>query len=260
MDNKIDLRHGDCLNIMPKLTDKSIDMVLCDLPYGTTQIRWDKPLELVLLWNEYKRLVRDNGAIVLFSFQPFTTDLINSNRKMFRYEIIWQKTQPTGFLNAKKMPLRVHENILVFYKKLPVYNPQFKKVSRKDIGRTRLNGTGSQQYQPYMKAGWSYTETGVRYPTDIIQFSNWNGALFGNTDNTTKHPTQKPVALHEYLIQTFTNPNGVILDNCMGVGTTGVASVNTGRKFIGIEIDPKYFAIAETRIKEAQSIRRLMEV
>lgn len=253
----MELKLGDCLELMPSITDKSIDMILCDLPYGTTQIEWDKPIPFEPLWFEYTRVIKDNGAIILFSSQPFTTDLINSNRKIFRYEIIWEKNQPTGFLNAKRMPLRKHENLLVFYKKLPVYNPQFTKVYLNDIGRKRLNGTGSQQYKPYMNDDWSYTENGLRYPTDVINFSNWNGALFGNTSKATRHPTQKPVDLCEYLIRTYSNSGETILDNCMGYGSTGVACVNTDRDFIGIEINQEYFSLAEQRIKDAQIVIRM---
>jgi site-specific DNA-methyltransferase (adenine-specific) len=246
------LMLGDCLELMPQIEGKSVDMILCDLPYGTTEIEWDSCPPLQNIWDEYLRLIKSNGAIALFSAQPFTTDLINSNRKMFRYDITWVKNQPTGFLNAKRMPLRKHENILVFYKTLPVYNPQFSVVQRNDIGRTRLNGTGSQQYQPYMKPEWSYTENGKRYPTDVVVFSNWNGALFGNTKNATKHPTQKPIDLCEYLIKTYTNPGELVLDNCMGSGTTGIACVNTGRDFIGIEINPEYYELAQKRIHDAK--------
>lgn len=192
----IDLYNGDCLDIMEHIPDASIDMILCDLPYGTTRLSWDKTLPLDRLWDHYKRVIKYNGAILLFSFQPFTTDLINSNRKMFRYEIVWEKTQPLGFLNAKKMPLRAHENILIFYKKLPTYNPIKHKVERKDIGcvhggkngklyeqfvgRTRHNSDFRKTVGgTYGVVGgevaetWEYKETGERYPTDVIKFSNW---------------------------------------------------------------------------------------
>jgi site-specific DNA-methyltransferase (adenine-specific) len=250
--------NGDCLEVMQGIPSGSIDMVLCDLPYGTTNIEWDKPLPLTPLWEQYERIIKASGVIALFSAQPFTTDLINSNRKLFRYEVIWEKTQPTGFLNAKKMPLRKHENILIFYKKLPTFNPQFTKVQRSDIGRTRLNGTGSQQYQKYMKPDWSYTENGERYPTDVIKFSNWNGALFGKTDKTRKHPTAKPAALFEYLIKTYTNEGDLVLDNCIGSGTTAVAAINTGRNFVGIELSKEYCALAEGSIEQAKMRPKLV--
>ena len=244
------LMQGDCLELMASIPDGSVDMVLCDLPYGTTACKWDTVIPFEPLWEQYKRVIKDNGAIVLFSSQPFTTDLIASNRKMFRYEIIWEKTQAQGFLNANKMPLRAHENICVFYKRLPTYNPQKKKVERKDIGRVRqVNAMRSQQYREMDRTIW--VETGERYPTDVVKFSNWNGALFGNTKKHVKHPTSKPVPLLEYLIKTYTNEGETVLDNCMGSGSTGVACVNTGRHFIGMELDPDYFRIAEERIKDA---------
>lgn len=252
----IDLRHGDCLELMKDIPDGSVDMILCDLPYGTTACKWDSVITFEPLWEQYKRIIKRNGAIVLFSAQPFTTDLICSNRKMFRYEVIWQKTQAQGFLNANKMPLRAHENILVFYKKLPTYNPIMTEVERTDVGRVRnVNATRSQQYRPMNRTTW--IETGKRYPTDVIKFSNWNGALFGKTQNCVNHPTSKPVPLLKYLIKTYTNPGEVVLDNCMGSGSTGVACVNTGRRFIGIEKDAQYFEIARKRLDEASEQFRL---
>lgn len=246
-----DLRLGDCLDVMADIPDKSIDMILCDPPYGTTAIVWDKPIPFVPMWNHYERIIKDNGAIVLFSGQPFTTDLIASNKSLFRYEIIWKKSQPQGFLNANKAPLRNHENICVFYKKLPTYNPIKSKIKREDIGRVRqVNAMRSKQYREMDRTTW--IETGERYPTDVIEFSNWNGALFGKTDNSTDHPTQKPIDLLKYLIQTYTNPGDLVLDNCMGSGSTGVACVQLEREFIGIEINPEYFAIAEQRIKRSK--------
>lgn len=244
------LLQGDCLKLMKDIPDGSIDMILCDLPYGLTHCRWDKAIAFEPLWKQYKRIIRDNGAILLFSIQPFTTDLINSNRKMFRYEIVWEKTTVTGFLNANKMPLRAHENILVFYKKLPFYNPQKHKINIDRIGRKRLaSETRSEQYGKYNKN--IYEETGERYPTDVVRFSSWNGSLFGNNRNHIKHPTSKPVALLDYLIRTYTNEGETVLDNCMGSGSTGVACVNTNRDFIGFELDNDYFKIAEKRINES---------
>lgn len=245
----------DCLEGMKLIEEKSIDMVLCDLPYGTTKCKWDTPIPFEPLWEQYKRIVKDNGAILLFSQQPFTTYLIHSNRKMFRYEIIWKKTLPTGFLNAKKMPMRYHENICVFYKHLPTYNPIMRKVERKDIGRVRTNGGKAEQYNEFRKDDWPYRETGERYPGDVIEFSNWNGTLFGNKENATKHPTQKPVELLEYLIKTYTNEGDVVLDNCMGSGSTCIACINTNRRYIGLELDERYFQIALNRINEHMSKR-----
>ena len=250
----VDLRLGDCLKIMPEIPDRSVDMILCDLPYGTTAIKWDKPLPFAPLWEQYERIIKDNGAIVLFSAQPFTTDLIASNRKLFRYEIIWKKTQAQGFLNANKAPLRSHENIVVFYRTLPTYNPIKTKMTDTPIGRVRqVNAMRSKQYREMNRT--VYTETGERYPIDVVEFSNWNGGGFAkknNPERTTKHPTQKPIDLCKYLILTYTNPGYVVMDNCMGSGTTGVACVHAERHFIGMELNPDYYAIAETRIKTAQ--------
>lgn len=248
----VDLRLGDCLKLMHDLPDKSVHLILCDLPYGTTAIEWDKPLPFEALWQHYERIIKDNGAILLFSAQPFTTELIASNRKLFRYEIIWKKTQPSGFLDANRAPLKTHENIEVFYKKLPTYHPIKTRIERNDLGRVRrMKGNRAEQYGEMGTNTWK--ETGERYPTSVIKFSNWNGALFGKTDKATKHPTQKPVDLCEYLILTYTNPGDTVLDNCMGSGTTGVSCVKSGRNFIGMEISPEYFAIAESRIKTAQA-------
>lgn len=248
------LYQGDCLEVMKQIPDKSIDMILCDLPYGTTRCKFDVVIPFEPLWKEYKRIIKDNGAIVLFSQQPFTSDLIQSNRKMYRYEIIWKKTLPTGFLNAKKMPMRCHENICVFYKHLPTYNPIMRKVERTDIGRKRINSGKAEQYNEFRDDNWEWVETGERYPTDVIKFSNWNGALFGNVDKTVRHPTSKPIDLLEYLIKTYTNERETVLDNCMGSGSAGVACVNTNRDFIGIELDENYFNIAKQRIEEAKAV------
>jgi len=237
----------DCLDGMKLIDDKAIDMILCDLPYGTTKCDWDIAIPFEPLWQQYERIIKDNGAILLFSQQPFTTDLIQSNRKLFRYEVIWEKTLPTGFLNARKCPMRCHENICVFYKKTPTYNPQMTDVSRNDVGRIRTNGGKAKQYNEFRKDDWAYIETGKRYPTDIIKFSNWNGALFGNTENATQHPTQKPVKMLEYLILTYTDKGDIVLDNCAGSCSTGVAAHNTGRNFIGFEKDKKIYEMGNKR-------------
>lgn len=251
----MDLRLGDCLEIMPDIPDKSIDMILCDLPYGTTSISWDKIIPFEPLWEQYERVIKDKAAIVLFSAQPFTTDLIMSNRKLFRYEIIWKKTMKSGFFNANKMPLRAHENILVFYKKLPTYNPIKSKVDIKKSKIGRIRKQAEIRSKHYRQAnGVDYVENGERFPTDVIEFSNWNGLMFGKYQNdATKHPTQKPVDLCEYLIHTYTNSGDVVLDNCMGAGTTGVACSNLGRYFIGIEINSDYFEYAKKRINEVKN-------
>ena len=226
----------DCLDGMKEIEDGSIDMILCDLPYGTTQNKWDSIIPLDELWKHYERIIKDSGAIILTAQTPFDKVLGVSNLKMLRYEWIWQKTESTGFLNAKKMPLKKHENILVFYKKCPVYNPQFTKgrpysYQKKDISSDNY---GNSQGTP------SIINDGKRSPVSIIEFKKDKGF----------HPTQKPVALFEYLIKTYTNEGDLVLDNCIGSGTTAIAALNTNRNFIGFELDEKYYEIAKKRIEE----------
>ncbi len=247
---------ADCLDLMKEMEDNSVDMILCDLPYGITQCKWDSLIPLAPLWEQYWRVTKENAAIVLTSQQPFTTDLINSCRLQFRYEIIWEKTMKMGFFNANKMPLRAHENILVYYKSLPKYNP-IKSTIKENYRKRKREKDRYSGYSSIGECNDFYENTGERYPTSIIKFSNWNGALFGNNSKATKHPTQKPVALFEYLIKTYTNTGDLVLDNCIGSGTTAVACINTGRNFIGIEKDADYFEIAQRRIKEAQGQTRL---
>lgn len=225
---------GDCLEVMPRIPDKSIDMILCDLPYGTTQNKWDSVIPLKQLWAEYERIIKDNGAIVLTAQTPFDKVLGYSNLKLLKYEWIWEKPQGTGHLNAKKMPLKNHENILIFYKELPIYNPQMTagKPYKQKSGRGSTN---------YNKQHAVITDNkGERCPLTVLKFSPDKGL----------HPTQKPVALFEYLIKTYTNEGDVVLDNCIGSGTTAVACVNTKRNFIGIEIEEKYYKASLKRIAE----------
>lgn len=233
------IRCGDCLVLMQEIPDKSIDMILCDLPYGKTENKWDLPLDLEELWKQYKRIIKDNGAILLFSQMPFTADLVKSNEKIFRYEWIWQKGRATGFMNSKKMPLKAHENILVFYKKLPTYNPQM----REGFGRyAKIQRTKSSNYERFKMCR---TESdGKRYPIDVIQFHSVK-------NNDILHPTQKPIALLEYLIKTYTNTGEIVLDNCMGSGSTIIAAINTNRHYIGIEINEQYYCIAKKRIENS---------
>lgn len=235
----IDLRQGDCLELLKGVPDNSVDLILCDLPYGTTQNKWDSIINLDLLWQQYERVIKDNGAILLTAQTPFDKVLGVSNLKLLRYEWVWEKTQGTGFLNAKKMPLKNHENVLVFYKKLPTYNPQ--KTKGKPYSYKK-EGISSDNYGD--SSGTDLiVNTGDRHPLTVQKFKSDKGL----------HPTQKPVALMEYLIKTYTNEQDVVLDNCFGSGSTGVACVNTNRKFIGIELDKDYFAIAEQRIADALS-------
>lgn len=240
--DSIKLYLGDCLEKMKNIDDHSVDMILCDPPYGTTRNKWDSVIPLDKMWDEYKRIIKDNGAIVLFSSEPFTSELILSNLKMFRYDLIWAKTQGSDFLNANRKPLKAHENILVFYKHLPTYNKQYwYSTPYKCANKKR---THSSNYGTYStKIGSEGSEDGKRYPLSVLKFNSEKGL----------HPTQKPVALLEWLIKTYTNENDTVLDNCMGSGSTGVACVNTNRKFIGIELDDKYFDIALNRIQDTQN-------
>ena len=237
------IKHGDCLSLMEELQPHSVDMVLCDLPYGiTARNKWDSVIPFEELWTRYKRIVKHNGAIVLFGQGMFTADLMRSNSSMWRYNMIWQKTQPTGFLNAKKMPLRNHEDIVVFYAAPPTYNPQKSTGHPRKISKAehKTNCKMSLDYGRYTFSGYDSTE---RYPLSVVTFAK-------DTQKESYHPTQKPVALCEYLIKTYTNEGDIVLDNCMGVGTTCVAAINTNRKYIGFELDSKYFDIAKIRIQE----------
>ena len=233
---------GDCLELMKNIADKSIDMILCDLPYGTTQNKWDTVISFDKLWTQYNRIIKDNGVIILFSQMPFGANLIMSNPKMFRYEWIWEKKHATGHLNAQKMPMKAHENILVFYKHLPTYNPQMREGFQP---YSQKSGKASSNYGEQVQV--ITNSDGTRYPIDVIEF---------NRDKAGLHPTQKPVALLEYLIKTYTNEGDVVLDNCMGSGSTCVACVNTNRHYIGFEKEPKYFDIACERLeKEKEKLK-----
>lgn len=226
---------------MKDIKDKSIDMILCDLPYGTTQCKWDTIIPFETLWEQYNRIIKDKGAIVLFGAEPFSSTLRLSNLKNYKYDWIWDKVKGTGFLNARRQPMRNHELLSVFYKKQCLYNPQ------KTFGHNMKKSYRSKDLQTdvygEMKNDYTYEST-ERYPRSIQVFST-------DTQNSSLHPTQKPVALCEYMIRTYTNENEIVLDNCMGSGTTGIACKNLNRRFIGIELDNTYFKIAEERIKSA---------
>lgn len=239
--SEIILKQGDCLELMKDIPDKSIDMILCDLPYGTTQCKWDSIIPFENLWEQYNRIIKNNGAICLFGQEPFSSTLRLSNLKNFKYDWIWDKVKGTGFLNAKRQPMRNHEIISVFYKKQCTYNPQ-KTFGHKLKQSYRRKELQTEVYGE-MKNDYFYSST-ERYPRSIQVFST-------DTQNSSLHPTQKPVALCEYFIKTYTNENETVLDNCMGSGTTGVACVNTNRNFIGFESDNKYFKIAKERIDNA---------
>lgn len=234
---------GDCLEIMEAIDNDSIDMILCDLPYGSTQNKWDKVIDLEKLWVQYKRIVKPNSPIVLTATQPFASHLISSNPKQFRYDLIWEKNKVSGFLNANRMPLRKHEIILVFYDKLPIYNPQ-KTIGHKPVNSfTKNTGDGSNYGKTKLVKGGGQTD---RHPTSIVSFP-----VVNNDSKDKFHPTQKPVELFEWLIKTYTNEGMIVLDNCIGSGTTAIACKNTKRNFIGIELDEEYCEIARKRLENA---------
>lgn len=245
----IELHNGDCLEIMSEIADNSVDMILCDLPYGVLNktngnAKWDTVIPFEKLWKHYERIIKENGAIVLFGSGIFTARLMLSNEKLWRYNLIWKKgNRPTGFLNANRQPLRLHEDICVFYKKQPTYNPQY------TIGEKSHNKGGAGNGKSKQARNGCYGEfistptikTNLKHPVSIVDIPKEHPQTY--------HPTQKPVALCEYLIKTYTNEGNVVLDNCMGSGSVGVACANTNRSFIGIELDKNYFEIAKSRIE-----------
>lgn len=237
----IQLIHGECLAEMDKLIEQEIkvDMILCDLPFGTTKNKWDIVIPFESLWNRYNKLIKDNGAIILFSQTPFDKLLGASNLKMLRYEWIWEKNKATGHLNAKKMPMKAHENILVFYKHLPTYNPQ-KTTGHEPMHYAKVHSDTTSTYGDG-KDTINNSGTTERYPRDVLKFNVVNQSKKSN-------PCEKPIDLLEYFINTYTNKGDSVLDNCMGSGSTGIACLNTNRNFTGIEKDKKYFDIASERI------------
>lgn len=235
------IEQGDCLELMKDIPDDAVDMILCDLPYGTTRNKWDSVIPFKPLWEQYNRIIKNNGAIVLFSAEPFTSIMITSNIKLFRYDLIWSKSQGSDFLNANRKPLRSHENICVFYKKQPTYNAQ--KTDGKPY-KAKSGETTSSNFGRFNGNHHTENKDGKRCPLTVLNFS-------GEHNKGKLHPTQKPVALLEYLIKTYTNEGDIVLDNCMGSGSTRVAAVNTNRHYIGFELDEKYFEIAEKRINDA---------
>jgi len=236
--------NQDCLEGMKLIPDRSIDMVLCDLPYGSTSLKWDSKIDIEKFWEQIKRITKENAAICLFSQMPFGAELIMSNRKMFRYEWIWEKNVGAGFLNAHKMPLRAHENILVFYRKLPTYNPQKTKATK---GHSRSNNKVKTKCYPIRGKNsetYVYNDDGTRFPFDVQKFKTPN-----TTSEKPIHSTQKPVDLCEYLIKTYTNEGEVVFDACMGSGTTAIAAINTNRQFLGFELDKEYYEKSLERIE-----------
>lgn len=240
----LNLYNEDCLEKMKEIPAQSIDMILCDPPYGITRCKWDKKIDLKQMWVQYERIIKDDGVICLFAQTKFFYELIKSNEKLFRYDLIWDKVLVTGFLNANRQPLRQHEQIAIFYKKQPKYNPQM------GIGKP-LHGKGRMETNQIKKNnvyGTFYKTPDLRkgstekYPTSILRFQKLHSSQM-------VYPTEKPIHLLEYLIKTYTNENDLVLDNCMGSGTTGIACKNTNRNFIGIEIDKKTFEIAKKRLE-----------
>ena len=236
--------HGDCLEVMPSIPDKSIDMILCDLPYGTTACKWDTIIPFEPLWEQYERIIKDNGAIVLTASQPFTSALVMSNPKMFRYEWIWEKDAGSNFATVKYQPMKEHENILVFGKgKLNYYPVMQDRIGSRRGKETTTIDSGRKNSVYGTQEGKGVLSVGrLRSPRSIQRFNRERGL----------HPTQKPVVLFEYLIRTYTNEGETVLDNCIGSGTTAIACINTGRNFIGIEKEEKYVDIARKRIAEHQ--------
>jgi site-specific DNA-methyltransferase (adenine-specific) len=243
--------HGDCLEIMKEIPNASVDMILCDLPYGTTACSWDSVIPFKELWEQYERIIKVNGAIVLTASQPFTSALVMSNPNKYKQSLVWEKTRPTNVMNAKKMFMKWHEDILVFYTKLPTYNPQMhtegtftgRKIQRMNTDRSEgtLGKTGEKK--DFIHEG----NGGLFYPKSVHKYSN--------VQTPNLHPTQKPVALFEYLIKTYTNENEIVLDNTAGSGTTGIACINTNRNYILIEKEQKYFDIINERIDKHNQSR-----
>lgn len=238
--------NENCLTGMNRIPDKSVNLILCDLPYGTIKQPWDNVLDWDELWSQYKRIITDDGVIVLFGSQPFTTDLIQSNRDGFRYELIWDKQSAGNFIHAKRMPLKKHENICVFYSGTPKYNPVMQVVEHDKVrpvtkkrNKNSVTGTVSLVSETY--------DNKVRYPSSVLTYSSRSGEL---NSKYRLHPTQKPVELCEYIIQLYTDMGDIVLDNCMGSGTTAVAAIKQKRHFVGFELDTPYFEIAQKRIEQ----------
>ena len=230
------LLQGDCLELMKNVPDKSVDLILCDLPYGTTSNKWDTVIPFDKLWAQYNRIIKDNGAIVLFGDEPFSSALRSSNPRMYRYDWYWLKNHATGHMNARKMPMKRVETISVFYKHLPTYNPQ--GLVEFDTPKVQKNGGSANCYD---KPAYTGTTKYTNYPRNVLEFNS-------PASNGRFHPSQKPIDLLEYLIKTYTNEGGTVLDNCMGSGSTGVACKNTNREFIGMELDENYYKIACERL------------
>ena len=258
MNENIKLLHGDCIELFPKIPDASIDAIITDPPYGITKCDWDKVVPFDSLWKHYNRVLKRNGVIVIFGTEPFTSELVCSNKKMFREKLTWQKHRPSNMGNAKRMHLKYSEDIIVFSFGRNIYNPQMQprtsnRVRQAQKGTSkqwRTNGNTSREVcfaTQYAPRSWDSFNADWKYPSNILPFP----AVVSNSREKVNHPTQKPVSLLMYLIKTYTQEDALILDTFMGSGTTGVACINTGRKFIGMELDDNYFSIAKTRIENA---------
>lgn len=235
---RIRMHNSDCLVGMSRIETGTVDLVLCDLPYGTTECPWDRVIPFGPLWEQYRRVLKPRGALVLFAAQPFATELINSARKLFRYDLVWEKGMAVGHINANRMPMRSHELVLVFYQRLPKYHPQGLVPLKKPIVHRADPKRAGDVYSGMGKAS---VQRFTNYPRAVLHFASWGRRL---------HPTQKPVELLEYLVRTYTDPDDLVLDNCMGSGSTAVAAMRAGRRFVGFETDPGYFDIARRRVAE----------
>lgn len=245
--------HGDCVDLMKEIPDKTVDCIICDLPYevlnkSNAKAKWDKIIPFELLWQHYERIVKDNGAIILFAQGMFTARLIMSNPKLWRYNLVWDKVAKSGFLNSRRMPLRQHEDICIFYKHLPIYNPQM--VRCKPHERNHSKGKGKHKSTNSCYGNYKETPTTIsdmKFPTSILRIpkEHKNGHFF--------HPTQKPVGLIRYLVRTYTNEGDLVLDNCIGSGTTAVAAIKEKRHFIGMELNKEYYDIACKRVNNELS-------
>ena len=236
------LLNGDCLELLNDVDGKSVDMILCDLPYGQTHNKWDSVIPLDKLWKQYKRVIKDNGCIALFGQGMFTADLMYSNKKWWKYNLIWDKVLTNGFLNANRMPLRSHEDITIFYNKPPTYNPQ-KVLGKKNHTKGKVKQNKNNNYGKHNFVDNSDELGNMKHPKSILTFTRPHSSVM-------KHPTEKPVEVCEWLIKSYTNEGDVVLDNCMGSGTTGIACENTNRKFIGMELNKEYFEQAVNRINQ----------
>ena len=247
----VQLYKGDCLELMKNIPSGSVDAIICDPPYGTTACKWDRVINFDLMWEQLNRIIKPNGAIVLFGSEPFSSALRMSNIKNYKLDLKWVKSRPTGHLNAKRMALKNIEDIIIFYRKQPTYNPQFTKGKPNNIkdGEARESKATNNIYRAFKNS--VHIKTEKKYPKQNLYFNQ-------NDPRKILHPTQKPVELMEYLIKTYTNENETVLDFTMGSGSTGVACVNTFRNFIGIEMDKNYFNIATKRIEEAQELNEIM--